>query len=72
MSDETYEQRLAAVHRREILEAESPRARQQRLIDYWWEQQKIINDVDDGYVMIGGFRELRRPSCHRGRHDSDW
>jgi hypothetical protein len=29
-------------------------------------------DFDDGFEMIGGFRERRRPSCHRGVNDGDW
>jgi hypothetical protein len=55
---------------REEAEAEIVRARYQRELDLWW--QSVRNVVDDGNVQIGGFRELRRPSCHCGPGDSDW
>jgi hypothetical protein len=51
-------------------EAEVVRARYQRELDQWW--QSVRGVVDDGYVQIGGFRELRRASCHCGPGDSDW
>jgi hypothetical protein len=51
-------------------EAEAVRARYQRELDQWWLTVQGI--ADDGYVQIGGFRERRRPSCHRGPSDSDW
>jgi hypothetical protein len=54
-------------------QAELKRQRAQAVLDHWVEQQRILNEpLDDGYVSIGGFREPRRASCHRGPRDSDW
>jgi hypothetical protein len=46
------------------------RERYQRELDSWW--QSVRGVADDGYVQVGGFRELRRATCHRGPGDSDW
>jgi hypothetical protein len=73
MTDETYEQRLAAQQRREILEADSPRARYQRLLDHWWQQQIDQTIEEDRWRMVAGFLEPRHSTtCHRGKGDSDY
>jgi hypothetical protein len=74
MANETAEQRRAARIRAEVAEFEAdPRMRAQAVIDAWWERKLLAEaPLDDGYVDIGGFRELRRPTCHRGPRDSDW
>jgi hypothetical protein len=73
MADETSEQRKARALRAEVEAFDNDaRARAQAVIDRWWEGMMAERDFDDGYEMIGGFRERRRPTCHRGVKDSDW
>ena len=58
---------------RKELAQENLRARYQQELDRWW-QSKLDAEaaLDDGYVNVGGFRERRRPTCHRGPGDPDW
>jgi hypothetical protein len=72
MSDQTYEQRLAAVHRREIAEFDTPRAKYQAQLDLWW-QQKLDLAAEDKWKMVGGFLEPKHSTtCHRGSLDDDF
>jgi hypothetical protein len=72
--EQTYSQRLSARMQQEMREFEQDeRAQRQAQLDHWVEQQRLLNEpLDDGYVEIAGFRERRRPTCHRGPRDSDW
>ena len=58
---------------RKELAQENLRARYQQELDRWW-QSKLDAEaaLDDGYVNVGGFRERRRPTGHRGPGDPDW
>ena len=71
---ETYEQRRNKQLRKEIEEADSERVRRQKLLDYLWEQKLLSGaPFDDGYDYSTGFKEPKyRPSCHVGKHDSDF
>jgi len=58
---------------KELAEWNDPRARYQAQLDRWWQAKLDLEAaLDDGYVNVGGFRERRRPTCHRGPGDSDW
>jgi hypothetical protein len=58
---------------KELAELNHPRVRYQAELDRWWQLQRDFADaLDDGYVNVGGFRERRRPTCHRGPGDPDW
>jgi len=58
---------------KEMAEWNDPRARYQRQLDNWWQLQRDLEaTLDDGYVQVGGFREPRRSTCHRGKGDPDW
>jgi hypothetical protein len=71
MTDE-YEKRLRALQRREIEEAETPRARHQAMLDLAW-QQKLDAAAEDQWKLVGGFLERRHSeTCHRGRWDDDY
>src|SRR6516165_6845173 len=61
--NEALEERLR--QERELALAEQTRAQRQAQLDRWW--QSALDAKAEAYVQIGGFRELRRPTCHRGR-----
>jgi hypothetical protein len=76
-NEETFQDRYNKRVRQEhqALEADE-RAKLQAQIDYRWQcrldAEAAMRDELDGWVEIGGFRERRRPSCHRSRRDPDW
>jgi hypothetical protein len=57
---------------RELALAEHSRQQRQAQLDRWWQSALDAKAEAEAYVMVGGFRERRRPSCHRGPNDSDW
>jgi hypothetical protein len=57
---------------RESALAEQTRAQRQAALDRWWQSALDAKAEAEAYVMVGGFRERRRPSCHRGRNDPDY
>jgi hypothetical protein len=74
---ETYQERYNKAAQREHQAFENdPIARAQRELDFHWQcrldAEAAMRDELDGWVEIGGFRERRRPSCHRSRRDPDW
>jgi hypothetical protein len=52
--------------------AEQERAARQAQLDRWWQSALDAKAEAEAYVEVGGFRERRRPTCHRGRNDPDW
>ena len=72
--ERTYQDMVNAQRRREIEEADQDWVRKQKLLDHLWQTKlDAETDWDDGYVEIGGFRELRyRTSCHVGKNDPDF
>jgi hypothetical protein len=67
----TMEQRRQQQYAKEVAEYNAQNHYQHQL-DQWWASTCAVAAAEDDYVMIGGFLERRRPSCHRGRNDSDW
>jgi hypothetical protein len=68
-----YEQRRAAVHRKEIAEFDTPRARYQAQIDRWWQAKLDAAADDDRWRMVGGFLEPRhQTTMSKGRWDDDY
>ena len=57
---------------RECALAEQERAARQAQLDRWWQSALDAKEEAEAYIQIGGFRERRRPTCHRGRNDPDW
>jgi hypothetical protein len=73
MTEQTYQQRLAAVHRKEMAEFDTPQARYQAQLDLQWQAKLDQAADDDRYKMVGGFMEPRRSTtCHKGRWDDDY
>jgi len=71
---ETYQQRVNKQMRREIMEADQPWIRQQKLLDHLW-QTKLDAEAsfDDEWDYSTGYAERRhKTTCHRGRWDSDY
>jgi hypothetical protein len=57
---------------KELAELNSERARYQAQLDRWWQAKLDLEAALDDHVYIGGFREPRRTTCHRGKGDPDW
>jgi hypothetical protein len=74
MSDEqTGEQRRAAKMRQEVEQFENDaRARFQVVLDRWYEGMMADKAEEDAWDYSTGYRERRRPTCHRGKGDPDW
>jgi hypothetical protein len=73
MTEQTYEQRLAAVHRREMAEFDTPRAKYQALLDRQWQAKLDAAFEENRWKMVGGYLEPRHStSCHKGRWDDDY
>jgi hypothetical protein len=70
----TFNQLLARRMEREISEFEKDaRAKQQAVLDRWWETKLALESLDDGFDYSTGFRESRRrTTCHKGRGDPDY
>jgi hypothetical protein len=70
----TFEQKRARRIQREILEFEKDaRAKQQAVLDRWWQTKLDLESLDDGFDYSTGFREPRyRETLHRGKFDPDW
>jgi hypothetical protein len=70
----TYQQRVYKQMRREIEEVDQEWIRQQKLVDYLW-QQKLDAEapLDDEWDYSTGYAERRhKVTCHRGRWDPDF
>jgi hypothetical protein len=49
------------------------RAKQQAVLDRWWQTKLDLESLDDGYDYSTGFREpRRRETCHKGKFDPDF
>jgi hypothetical protein len=77
VQEDTYEARRSKQMQKEYAEwareGQDARVRYQRELDRFMEASRAIDAaLEDDCVEIGGFREPRRATCHRGKGDPDY